>query len=96
MIKRKRFINILGVRHKIKHVDTGENGGYYCAVEKTIEIDKTLKDKELYINTVLHEGFHGVFHVTGINQDISLVQEHVITDSIISFLRENFTIELKK
>jgi hypothetical protein len=96
MIKKKRSINILGVKHKIRHCDTGDNGGYYSYSEKLIEVDKDITDNETYIDTLIHEGCHGVFYITGIHQDISLAQEHVISDSIISFLRENFTIELKK
>lgn len=95
-MKRKSSIPILGVTHKIKHVDTGAHGGFYDGVTKTIEIDRDVTDEEMYIDTVLHEAFHGVFQVTGIHQDITLVQEHVISDSIITFLRENFTIKWKK
>jgi hypothetical protein len=95
-IKRKRSIEILGVKHKIKHVNTGDKGGFYSASDKEIEVDKDLNNEEQYMDTILHESFHGVFQITGIHQDISLAQEHVITDSIISFLRANFTIEWKK
>lgn len=95
-MKRKRKINILGVDHKIKHVDTGESGGFYSSSDKEIEIDKDLKDADLYLDTILHESFHGVFYITGISQDISLAQEHVISGSIISFLRANFNMEFKK
>lgn len=83
------------MKHKIRHINTGEKGGFYDAANKTIEIDREVKDQELYEETVFHEGGHGVFQVTGIHQDISLVQEHVIIDSIWAFLKENFNVSLK-
>lgn len=95
-LKRIRKIDILGVEHKVRHTDTGEKGGWYDAGEKRIEIDRTVTDEWLYLETLLHESFHGVFQITGIHQDISLVQEHVITDSIISFLKKNFEIKLRR
>jgi hypothetical protein len=95
-LKRIRSIDILGVKHRVRHVDTGEKGGFYDTENKLIEVDKDLTSKELYLETILHEGFHGVFELTGIHQDITLVQEHVISDSIITFLKKNFDIEFKK
>ena len=94
--KRIRSIYILGVKHKVKHVDTGDKGGFYSPADKLIEIDKDVTEFDPYLDTILHESMHGVFQITGIHQDISLPQEHVIIDSIISFLRANFTIEFKK
>ena len=94
--RRKRLIDIMGVKHKIKHLDTGDKGGFYSPSDKEIEIHKDTRDPEKYLETVLHESLHGVLYVTGIHQDISLAQEHVIIDSVITFLMTNFNIEFKK
>lgn len=95
MIKRKRVIDILSVKHKVKQCDTGDKGGFYDAANKTLEMDKDIATQELYNETLFHEGLHGVFQVTGIHQDITLPQEHVIIDSVWTFLNKNFEIKLK-
>lgn len=95
-IKRKRLLCIMGVNHRVRHIDTGDKGGFYDAANKLLEIDKDLATQELYDETIFHEGCHGVFQVTGIHQDITLPQEHVIIDSIWSFIKANFNIELKR
>lgn len=95
-LRRKRLLWIMGVKHKVRHIDTGDKGGFYSASDKLLEIDRDVKTQELYDETIFHEGCHGVFQVTGIHQDITLPQEHVIIDSIWSFIKANFNIELKK
>lgn len=95
MIKRKRAIDILGVKHKVKHIDTGDNDGYYDSDNKLVEISNEITDQEKYDYTVFHEGAHGVFQVSGIQQDISLPQEHAIIDSMWAFIKKNFEIKLK-
>lgn len=95
-LRRKRKIDILGVKHKIRHTNTGDKGGFYSPADKEIEVDRDVKDFDAYHDTILHEGFHGVFQITGLHQDISLPQEHCIIDSIISFLKTNFEIDFKK
>lgn len=82
-------------KHKVKHIDTGDKGGFYDAGNKTLEIDKTIQDQEVYDYTIFHEGAHGVFQVTGIQQDITVPQEHVIIDSLWQFIKKNFEIRLK-
>lgn len=94
-IRRKRSIEILGEKHKVRHINTGDSGGFYEAATKTIEIDKTVNDQDSYNYTLFHEGAHGVIQITGLHQDLTLVQEHVIIDSLWSFLKNNFTITLK-
>lgn len=95
-LKRKRLIWIMGVKHKVRHVDTGDKGGFYSPSDKEIEIDRTVDDPDKYAETIFHEGCHGVFQVTGIHQDITLPQEHVIIDSVWAFLKANYNVELKK
>jgi len=94
--KRKRSIDILGVKHKITHKHLDEASGYYYPGEDRIEICNQITDASEYLETVLHECCHGVLLKNGITQDISLAQEHVIIDSIITFIKTNFDIEFKK
>jgi hypothetical protein len=91
--KRIRKLNILGVKHSVKYIKTDSDNGYYS--QGLIEINKDILDKDEFIRVLIHEGFHGVFQITGIHQDISLPQEHCIIDSAISFLMANFHIEIK-
>jgi hypothetical protein len=96
MIKKRR-IDILGVKHKIKYPKNLKDGGYYSPSDKEIEIDlSTVANDEDYLKTLIHEGGHGVLYLTGIHQDITLPQEHAIIDSMITFLFTNFDISLKK
>ena len=95
-IKRKRSIDILGVKHRVRHVDTGDKGGFYSFSDKLLEVDNEITDKQIYLETIIHESLHGVFFLNGIHQDISLAQEHCIIDSMITFLTTNFDIEFKK
>lgn len=98
MTKRKfkkiRSMTILGIKHKVRYItpEPGD-GGYYS--EGLIEIDKNV-DYDEYLKTLIHEGLHGVFEITGIHQDISLPQEHTIIESTIAFLSSNFDITLKE
>lgn len=94
--KKKRSIDILGVKHKIRHIDTGDKGGFYDSTNKIIEIDREIDEKQQYLETVLHEALHGVLFHNGSCQDISISQEHCIIDSTITFLMTNFNIEFKK
>jgi hypothetical protein len=93
--RRVRNLNILGIVHKVRHIKIQENNdGYYSA--GLIEINREIVDKPAYLKTLIHEGLHGVFEVSGIHQDITLPQEHTIIDSTIAFLFTNFDIDLKK
>ena len=93
--RRVRNLNILGIVHKVRHIKIQENNdGYYSA--GLIEINREIVYKTAYLNTLIHEGLHGVFEVSGIHQDITLPQEHTIIDSTIAFLFTNFDIDLKK
>jgi hypothetical protein len=93
--RRVRNLNILGIVHKVRHIKIQEdNDGYYSA--GLIEINREIVDKPAYLKTLIHEGLHGVFEVSGIHQDITLPQEHTIIDSTIAFLFTNFDIDLKK
>ena len=96
-IKRKRVIDILGVKHKIKYRKfTDGNAGFYSCADKEIEIDKDTTEKEAYLNDLIHECLHGVLDLAGVSEDITLTQEHCIINSTLTFLFANFNIELKK
>lgn len=95
MIKRKRVLDILSVKHKVKHIDTEGKDGFYDAANVLVEVNKEINDQDRYNYVIFHEGAHGVFQIAGIQQDISLPQEHVIIDSIWAFLNKNFEIKLK-
>lgn len=93
--RRVRNLNILGVNHKVRHIKIAEhNDGYYS--RDLVEINKDISDPQHYLRTLIHEGLHGVFEISGIHQDITLPQEHTIIDSTIAFLLTNFDIDLKK
>lgn len=94
-LRRVRNLNILGIPHKVRHIKIEEdNDGYYS--KELVEINRDIDDPTQYLKTLIHEGLHGVFEVSGIHQDITLPQEHTIIDSTIAFLFTNFDIELKK
>jgi hypothetical protein len=93
--RRVRSLNILGITTKVKHIKIQEDDdGYYSP--GLIEINHEIEDKSHYLKTLIHEGLHGVFDVSGIHQDINLPQEHIIIESTIAFLFTNFDIDLKK
>jgi hypothetical protein len=93
MIKPKE-IDILGVKHKVKHLKLKKHDGYYYS-NNIIEINKDINVEEDYLKVLLHECLHGVVLKSGLHQDVSLPQEHCFIDSTITFLFRNFDIKLK-
>lgn len=99
MLKRKRWLDVLGVKHKVRHLKfKGEEAGcegFYDTQTQLIEISNEIQDQTKYNQVLMHEGFHGVLHLNGSAQDLVISQEHAIIDSFITFLYRNFEIKLK-
>lgn len=95
-IKKKRVVSILGIKHRVKYIPLENEDGWYDEANRLIEIDKNIVNKEEYEDSILHECLHGGLTISGLTQDISLPQQHVIINTVINVLRANFKIELKK
>lgn len=99
MLKRKRWLDVLGVKHKVRYLKfKGEDAncnGFYDTEEQLIEISNEIKDQTKHDQVLMHEGLHGVLHLNGSAQDLVLSQEHAIIDSFITFLYRNFDVKLK-
>jgi hypothetical protein len=90
--RRKRFINILGVKVKIKYTskvmydDDTELHGCYCHETKTIHVSLHSDVNA----TILHEILHGILAISGAGNLINMKTEETIVSSIESGLKDYF------
>ena len=90
--RRKRFINILGVKVKIKYTtkvlydDDTELDGCYCHETKTIFVSLHSDVK----STILHESLHSALAISGCGNLINMKTEETIVQALESALKDFF------
>lgn len=91
-------LNIFGRKVKVNLVESlvenQGNLGTYCYDKKEIDLEATLKPKEL-IEVLVHEAVHAMFDRTGVHQNLAEGVEEIITEQIVTVLTENFKITLR-
>lgn len=91
-------LNVFGRKIKVNLVEglseNQGNLGTYCYDKKEIDLELTLKQKEL-IEVLIHESIHAMFDRTGIHQNLAAGIEEIITEQIVTVLTENFKITLR-
>jgi hypothetical protein len=92
LTKRRRFVDILGVRVKIKYTskdmydgDT-ELHGAFCPSTMTIFVS-TQSDISA---TILHEICHGILAISGVGSMINMKTEEAIVSALESGLKDYF------
>jgi hypothetical protein len=91
-------LNVLGQRVPVtyKQLD-GATRGQFMVVERHIEIDPQFVRNEYdHDFTLLHEMIHAILEMNGMANDLPLIVEHVLTDTITNCILANFDIVPKK
>ena len=93
--RRRRFINILGVKVKIKYTNKvlydGDDllHGSFCADNMTIHVSTTGDEKSIK-SILYHECLHAALAISGVGNLLNLKTEEAIVSMLESALNEHF------
>jgi hypothetical protein len=97
-VRAVKELNVLGHRVPVtyKQLD-GATRGQFMVIDREIEIDpQFVRNKYDHDFTLLHELIHAILEMNGMANDLPLIVEHVLTDTITNCVLANFDIVPKK
>jgi hypothetical protein len=97
-VRKVKELNVLGHKMPVNYRELdGQTRGHFVIRERVIEIDpQFINTKHDHDFTLLHELVHAVLEMNGMANDLPLIVEHVLTDTITNCILANFDIVPKK
>jgi hypothetical protein len=97
-IPKVKELNILGHRTPVQYVELdGHTRGQFMVIDRIIQLDpQWIRSQYDHDFTLLHEMIHAILEMNGMANDLPLIVEHVLTDTITNAILANFNIVQKK